>query len=352
MAFYDEIQAQLMTFTYFNNTGWDYAVAALVFLGLFISLRIFKTIVLAYLNVLAKKTKNQIDDYVIGIVNSIHWPYYAFIAVYIATLFLTIPDTVSQGRDILLIIFTGYYVVKALQSMVDVYIQSYEKRQKEDAHALHFVGVIVKGALWVLVILAILANLGINITSLIAGLGIAGIAIGLALQNVLADIFASVSIFFDKPFKRGDFIIVGDKMGTVQHIGIKTTRVKALQGEEIVFSNTQLTKAELRNFKKMQKRRIAFSIGVTYDTPVAKLEKIPDTIMKILTAEKLAEADRVHFKSFGDFSLNYEIVYYMLDPDYGKFMDTQQSINLAIAKAFQKDKIEFAFPTQTIILDK
>ena len=198
----------------------------------------------------------------------------------------------------------------------------------------------------------VLSNLGYNVTTLVAGLGIGGLAIAFALQKVLEDIFSSVSIYFDKPFEIGDFIIVGEQMGVVKKIGIKSTRIQALQGEEIVISNRELTSVRIQNFKRMEKRRVAFSFGVLYSTSNAKLKKAIEMVKKIVEKAEHADLDRVHFKAFGSSSLDFEVVYYLKSRDYNVYMDTQQEINFAIKEAFEKEKIEFAYPTQTIHLAK
>jgi len=197
-----------------------------------------------------------------------------------------------------------------------------------------------------------LSNFGYNISTLIAGLGIGGVAIALALQNILTDIFASFSIYFDKPFQTGDFIIVGNDLGVVKKIGIKTTRLQTLQGEELVISNKELTETRIHNYKKMQKRRIVFNFGLTYDTSSAKLKKVLQILKGIIDKIEIAELDRVHFNKFGDFSLNFEVVYYLASSDYNEYMDTQQAINLAIKEKFEKDGIKFAYPTQTVFVNK
>jgi small-conductance mechanosensitive channel len=196
---------------------------------------------------------------------------------------------------------------------------------------------------------------GIDLTGLAIGGAATAIVIGFALQHVLSDFFSAFSIYFDRPFEIGDFIIIGDYAGTVKKIGMKSTRLELLQGEELVLSNKELTTASVRNFKKMNKRRIEFSFGVTYDTPLVKLKKIPDIIKKIINKEKLEyvhKLDRVHFTEFGDFSLNFNIIFYMNTKDYQKYRDTQQEINFKILEAFEKEGIQMAFPTQTIFLNK
>ena len=160
--------------------------------------------------------------------------------------------------------------------------------------------------------------------------------------------FSSFSIYFDQPFKVGDFIIVGGHEGTVKKIGLKTTRIKALRGEEVVISNSELTSAHVQNFKRLRKRRVAFMIGVMYGTPSAKLKKIPEIVQSVVEGVEGTELGRVHFKEFGDFSLNYEIVFHALTNVYKEYMDAREQINLGLVDAFAKEGIEFAFPTQTV----
>ena len=218
--------------------------------------------------------------------------------------------------------------------------------------AAELLGLIARIALWVLGFLLILSNFGIDITSLIAGLGIGGIAVALALQNILGDLFSSFAIYFDKPFEIGDFIVVGDKSGIVKKIGIKTTRVTSLQGEEIVFSNKELTTAQIQNFKKLKERRKVFSVGVTYNTPAEVVEQIPSFIEGVIKNIDNVRFDRSHFMEFADSALVFETVYYILSADYNDYMDVNQSIHLGIKKIFDEKGIEFAFPTQTLYVKK
>jgi small-conductance mechanosensitive channel len=172
------------------------------------------------------------------------------------------------------------------------------------------------------------------------------------LQHILGDIFASFSIFFDKPFNVGDFIIVGDNMGVVKKVGIKSTRVQSLWGQEVVIPNKELTSARINNYKKMERRRVQFSFGVVYDTSAENLEKVLEITKGIVEKIELAELDRVHFKEYGNYSLNFEVIYYVNTPDYNKYMDIQQEINLLLKKRFEKEGITFAYPTQTVIVNK
>ena len=202
--------------------------------------------------------------------------------------------------------------------------------------------------LWSVVVLAILSNLGVNITAFIASLGVGGIAVALAVQNILGDLFASLAIAVDKPFEVGDFIVVGSVSGTVQVIGLKTTRIRSLQGEQIVMSNTDLLKQTISNYRMLEKRRIVFKFGVSYATTPEQAEAIPGVVRKLIEAHPELRLDRAHFKSFGDSSLDYEVVYIVQDPAFNLYMDLQQSINLALMREFKSMGVEFAVPTSTV----
>ncbi len=205
------------------------------------------------------------------------------------------------------------------------------------------------GFIWAALLLMFLDHAGFDVTALVAGLGIGGIAVALAVQNLLGDLLASVSIAMDKPFVVGDFLIVGTEKGTVENIGIKTTRLRSLSGEQIVVSNADLLASRIQNYGRMYERRTGVTIGVTYDTPRAKLELIPGMIKAAIEARGAqARFDRAHFARYGDFSLDFEYVYYVTSPDYAIYMDVQQAINLDIHKAFEDSGISFAFPTQTL----
>lgn len=202
--------------------------------------------------------------------------------------------------------------------------------------------------LWSVLLLAGLSNLGINITALIAGMGVGGIAIALAVQNILGDLFASMSIVIDKPFVIGDFIIVDNMLGTVEYIGLKTTRVRGLGGEQLIFSNSDLLGSRIRNFKHMEERRIVFHFRVIYQTPIEQVAQIPGLVSDIIGKIPQARLDRAHFKGFGESSLEFEVVYHVLDPAYAVYMDVQQEINLALMKRFRELDIKFALPARTL----
>jgi len=341
---------------FLGNLIFDWIVFLLVFFAIIAVLKIFKTVIIARMKSLAKKTKTEIDDIAINSLNSIHFPFYIFVSFYFALNFIEAHFLIQQWSYYIFLISVVYYAIKAIQEFITFgagkMIRKKGEGDKNDIEFIKILSLFIKIFLWLGAIVLILSNIGYDVTSLIAGLGIGGIAIALALQNILGDIFSSFSIYFDKPFKVGDFIIVGDYMGIVKKVGIKTTRIQALQGEEIIMSNNELTKSKVRNFGAMERRRIVFNVGVTYDTPSEKLKKIPEMIKKIIKTQKETDVDRVHFRSLDDSSLVYEIVYFIGSGDYTKYMDIQQEINLNIIEEFEKNKIEIAYPTQTVFIKK
>lgn len=205
-------------------------------------------------------------------------------------------------------------------------------------------------AAWTIVLLLILQNAGAQVGPLVAGLGIGGVAVALAAQSVLGDIFAALAIVLDKPFILGDFIAVNEFLGSVEHIGLKTTRLRSLSGEQLIFSNADLLHGRIRNYKRMYERRVEFSFGVEYGTPPNKLASIPQVVRTAITSQERTRFDRSHFKSFGDSALVFESVYYVSSPDYNIYMDIQQAINLAIVRQLAEDEIRFALPTQRLFV--
>ena len=341
-----------------GNSIQGYILALMIFTVVFAGLKIFKHFVIVKLKKLAEKTKTDFDDLFIKIIDNIGWHFYIFIPLYAASKFIQIPSFVDTILYSLVFITIAYYAIKGCQDLIDFGAQKVilEKQKEEetkiDTSIIDLLTRILKGALWGVVLVIVLSNLGYDVSALIAGLGIGGVAIAFALQNVLVDIFSSFSIYFDKPFKTGDFIIVGSDMGVVKKIGIKSTRLESLWGQEIVISNKELTESRINNYKKMEKRRIHFTFGVTYETPTEKLKGILGIVKNIFEKIESADLDRIHFKEFADFSLNFEIAYYAKTGDYNKYMDIQQEINFALKEEFEKQGIEFAYPTQTIFLNK
>jgi len=340
---------------FLGNTLFAYSVAIAAFVVLALIFRFIQWGVLRRLEIFAKKTKTDIDDTVIAIFRSLRPAFYYFLALFFAVQFLELSDVVSNVVNGVLLIWVVYQVVIAAQVLID---HAFRHRVSGGAAdpgtkaAIGYLNILVKVGLWSMGTLLVLSNFGVNITSLVAGLGIGGIAIAFALQNILGDLFSSFAIYFDKPFQVGDFITVGEHSGTVERIGIKTTRLRSLSGEEVVISNRELTSARVQNFKRMKRRRISFSFGVLYETSTKKLEKIPDIVQAVFAGMRDVELDRVHFKAFSDSALDFEVVFYVNVPDYVTYLDRQQEINFALKSHFEKEKIEFAYPTRTVHLVK
>ena len=348
------LSAAVLQQEFWGNSLRDYLVAVGVLVISLMLFKIFQSIILLRLKKMAAKTKTDIDDAFVEIVRSVRPPFYFFLAVYLAINLLVINQWGQKIISAVLVIWVVYLTIKAIQILIN-YIASRglgKSGEPESKAAIQAVNLLSKIILWSLGLLLILSNLGVDVTSLIAGLGIGGIAIALALQNILGDLFSSFAIYFDKPFVVGDFIVIGDKKGTVEKIGIKTTRMRSVSGEEIIISNKELTSAQIQNFRRMTERRISFSLGVTYETDAKKLEKISGMIKEIVGSVGKARLDRVHFARFDDSALTFDIVYYVNSREYQDYMDVQQEINFKIKEAFDKEKIEFAYPTQTVYLQK
>ena len=333
------------------------AMPITVFAATYFLVFLIKFIAQTQLKALAQRTNNKFDDILIGAISEIHWPFNLIISLYTASHFAPQYPQANTWLGFLALIIFLYYAVRILQKiirlLIDGYVYEHASANKgHDPGIIIFLSKFTSYSLWLLAALIILDNIGFDINALLAGLGIAGIAIALALQNVLADVFSAISIYFDKPFRKGDFIILGAEMGTVQKVGIKTTRIQALQGEEIVISNRELTETRIHNYGRMAKRRVQFNTGITYETPEKKMPQANEIIRKSIESVKGAEVDRVHFKEFGDFSLIFEAVYYLPTSDYNAYMDAQQKVNTEIMKGFAKNKIEFAYPTSKVFLAK
>ena len=341
--------------TFLHNRILDYLICLSVFLIGIIVIQIFKRFLLKRLREWAKRTTTTIDDFLIRMIEKELLPLFYFGAFYVSIQGLTLNPALEKGINVLGLILLTIFGVRFLLAIIVYGLENYwVKKEKDVAKKQGIKGILmtIKVIVWGLAIIVLLDNFGIKVSALIAGLGIGGVAIALAAQSILGDLFSYFSIFFDRPFKIGDFIIVGDLLGTVEHIGIKTTRVRSLGGEQLVFSNTDLTNSRVRNYKRMDRRRVVFRLGVTYETGLRELKEIPVIITNIIKGINDTVFDRAHFFSYGDFSLVFEVVYYVIGSDYNKYMDVQQEINLKIKEEFEKHGIEFAYPTQTLYLNK
>jgi small-conductance mechanosensitive channel len=311
--------------------------------------------VVSRLEKLAEKTETKIDDYIIILYKKVFAPLLYIGALYVALKHLAIQEAPRMIIDKACIVILTFFAVKAVILLIDFGItETVTKNDGDEAKTKSIKGllVIVKGLVWAIGIILLLDNMGYKVSTILAGLGIGGIAIALAAQALLGDFFSYVSIIFDKPFQIGDFIVVDDHSGTIEHIGIKTTRMRSVDGEQIIFSNSGLTGTHIKNFKRMVSRRVVLTLGVTYETPVEKMKKIPELIKQAIMSVKGVKFDRAHFNSFSASSQDFEVVYIVEGNDYNKYMDIKQDINFKIIDEFNKLGIEFAYPTQTLFVKK
>jgi small-conductance mechanosensitive channel len=339
----------------FSNTLVDWLLTFIMFLAALAVLAAIRKIIISKLKTVLKKVSYDLSEIIIKAVKSIHRLFYIIAALFFAIQFLEISPRLSQFFFAVFSIVLLYYLVLFIQRIIEFGANKLAlKKEKdgEDPNLVKFAASILKIVLWIPAVLMVVSNLGYNITSLIAGLGIGGIAVALALQNILGDLFSSLTIYFDKPFKPGDFININDKMGTVKSVGIKSTRINLLQGEELIVSNRDLTNSQIRNFGALKRRRANFSIGVTYDTPREKLPEIIEILKNTVQSQKLADLDRCHFTTFGDSSLVFETVFYYNSPNYADYLDAQQKINLEILEKFEKIGVKIAFPTRTLYIEQ
>jgi len=346
---------QLTNLMFLGNSILDYLIFALIFFTGFLVVKIIEHVILRRLKKWAEKTATTFDDFIIGVIKRIGVPLAYFGVFYLGIDILVLDPLFKKIINIVAIGILTLAAVRFGIALISHGFKVYLSKRGKDAalkRSLDGILVVTKVVIWGLAIVYFLDNLGFKITAVIAGLGIGGVAVALAAQAVLGDLFSYFAILFDRPFEIGDFIITGDHLGTVENIGIKTTRIRSLSGEQLIFSNTDLTNSRVRNYKRMEKRRVLFKLGVTYQTTSKQVKAIPKIIENIIKNVEDTIFDRAHFFSYGDFALIFEIVYYVLGSDYNKYMDIQQEINFAIKEKFEAEHIEFAYPTQTLYVTK
>ncbi|RLD03566.1 MAG: mechanosensitive ion channel family protein [Chloroflexota bacterium] len=347
----------ILEYSFYENTVQSWLIAFAAFVLTVLVLQFIKRVLEKRVVALIKKSQSKIDDYLLPLLRQTRFFFLLTVGVYVGNLYLFLPTNIHVwvGKITRLVFFIqiGLWGSALIAYFITCQVsEKIEEDQASDATTIDALGLISKITLWTIIGLLVLDNLGVKVDSLIASLGIGGIAIALALQNILGDLFASLSIALDKPFVIGDFIVLNGFEGTVEDIGLKSTRVRSLSGEEIIFANTDLLNSRIRNYKWHNERRIAFSIGVTYGTPTEKLAQIPSIVKEIISPLEHIRFERAHFSTMADFSLNYDIVYYVQDPDANFFLDFQQEINLALYERFAEEGIEFAYPTQTLYIAK
>jgi len=347
---------EMLDYSIFHNTVLQYLEALGILLAsIFVIYYLFQRVALARLKKMTASTNNNLDDMLVRGVELLVLPLMYYGALYVSLHTLTLAAELQKGIRVALVLLLTILLVRALTGIIRFALRAKLRSATDDKTAeiqLKGLSGLITVTVWIIATFFLLDNLGVKISAAVAGLGIGGIAVALAAQAVLGDLFSYFVIFLDKPFEVGDFIIAGDKMGTVETIGLKTTRLTALSGEQIVFSNSDLIQSRLHNYKKMARRRILFKIGVIYETPAETLREIPQIVRDIIERQESATFDRGHFASFGDFSLDFEFVYYVESSDFAQYRDIQQAINLAVFEAFEQRQIGFAYPTQTLFVNK
>lgn len=341
----------ILSFQFLNNNIESWLTAVIIALSIIVFGKFSQYFISRWFKGWAKFSKTSVDDFIVSTLESLKWEWMV-IGLFVATRYLNFSESTDVWILWVFVFVLIYKIIRVVNSFLDYFTATVflEKKTVDSGSKgaiKHIVLILKIGVAGVLTVVA-LDNLGFNIGALVAGLGVTGIIIGLAVQNIVGDLFSSFCIVFDKPFEVGDFIIVGDFMGMVQSIGIKTTRLTSLGGEQLVFSNSDLTGSRIRNYKRMTQRRIVFGFGVEYGTEEEKLKSIPAAVRAIIDDIEDTTCDRAHFKKFGDSSLNFEVVYYVLSADYTKYMDIQERINFEIFSKFHNEGINFAFPTQTL----
>jgi small-conductance mechanosensitive channel len=347
--------SELFDQSYWGNSLARWLIAAGVLIGLIVGAIMLRKIIVQRGRSLAAHTPTVLDDALIDALEATRLRVLLLPFVALASSILSLPPLISSSLSIagtlLLLLQIGIWGNLLISSSFERYAERNIAENADNVVNVNAISFIARLVLYSVLALLALDNLpGIEITALVASLGIGGIAIALAVQNILSDLFASLSITLDKPFVLGDFIIVGSDMGTVEHIGLKTTRLRSLSGEQLIFSNTDLLASRVRNFKRMEERRIVFTVDVIYQTPSAVLRAIPELLRNAVEAQELVRFDRAHFARFANSALTFEVVYFVLSADFAVYMHIQQEINLTIIEAFQQAGVEFAYPTQLVYL--
>lgn len=343
--FFDEV--------YYNNTVREYLIALAVILGGIIVVLAFKKAMIHRLQAWASKTPGTWDDFIVESFSRFVFPILMWTIVYWGLHTLDLSDRTERFIRIATSIILTYYFLRLISSVITTLLKSGVRRREHGEEKIKQLGgllMVINIIIWFLGLVFLLSNWGIKVTPIIAGLGIGGIAVALAAQNILGDLFGYFVIFFDRPFEAGDFIIVDDKMGTIEYVGIKTTHIRALGGEQIIIGNANLTSSRIHNYKRMLKRRVVFTLNVDYGTPAEKLQRIPGMLKAIVEQHNLVTFDRAHFATYHDWSLRFEIVYYVLSADFNVYMDIQQKINISIYQLFETEQIAFALPTRSLLI--
>lgn len=335
-----------------TNIAVALAAALLSYLAMSVCLRA----ALGRLEKVAGHTANRIDDVLLKVLRGTnHW-LLVVAALLIGLGLLDLGERWSERVGQLWFVAVAVQLALWLSRGIEMALQRYDVRHHgvsgstQASASATLMSWFLRALLWTVFLLAVLSNLGVNITAFVASLGIGGVAVALAVQNILGDLFASLSIAVDKPFEVGDFIGVGEFAGTVQYVGLKTTRIQSISGEQIVMSNADLLKQVLKNYKRMDERRVVFAFGLTYGITPEQAGQVPQIVKRLVDEDDKLRFDRAHLKGFGDSSLDYEVVYFVKEPGYVAYMDAQQRLNIGLMRELAALGVDFAFPTRTVIV--
>ncbi len=345
MEFFDRI--------YWHNTVSAYAIGLGIAVATLLGVYVARAVVLGRLKRLAEKTHTKLDDVAVAVVRKTRFWAVLLLALYVGSQVLRFPPKVAE---LFQVIAVGAFAIQAglwASAGITLWVDEYRRTKLEEGDvssvgAVALIGIAVRIIAWILVVLLILDNIGVNVTALVAGVGIGGIAIALAVKDILQDILSSISIMLDRPFEVGDYILVGDLGGTVEHIGLKSTRLRASSGEQLVFGNDDLLGSRIRNMKRMNERRVVMDLRVSYDTKVDTLASLPDTVRTIVEAQEDTRFDRSHFLKITESAYLIQTVFYMTDPSSAIYNATQERINLEVLRAFEGAGVSLAYPTQTV----
>jgi small-conductance mechanosensitive channel len=346
---------ELAALPLFNNSLLAWSIAGSSALASLLILLFVRSWIRRYQRKLQATPETELLEIPVQVLCRTTAPFFVVLAIYLGVQALTVgPGTqrvLQSAITIALFWQAGVWAVEAAAAWLERKRRRSMTTDRAAVGSLGIIGFILNVVIWALVLLLTLDNLGVDITALVAGLGIGGIAVALAVQNVLGDLFASLSITLDRPFVIGDFLAVGDFLGSVEYIGIKSTRLRSLSGEQIIMSNSDLLSSRVRNYGRMQERRVVFATNITYETPIELVERIPALIREIVEAQEGTRFDRSHFARHGAASLDFETVYFVLSADFNDYMDIQQAINLRLHRELAALGIDFAYPTQRLIVE-
>ena len=337
----------------FGNSIKTWLISILIFILIYLLLKLIIAFIDRRIKKISSRTTTLYDDYLWVILNQTKSIFLGFLSLLIASKLLILPAKVITFINVSVIVFLWIQIGIWANQIIFVFIQSKKTKDLDgkEKTSLSAIGTISKIFIWSIVLLLALDNIpGIQISALIASLGVGGIAVGLALQNILGDLFASLSITIDQPFVIGDFISIGNFSGSVEKIGLKSTRVRSITGEELVFSNSDLLSGRIHNYRRMEIRRVVMQFGVTYQISAEKLKKIPEILQSIVESQTDVTFERAHLSTMGDFTVNYELVFTVNSPDFTLYMNIKQNILLSVLQKFEEEGIDMPYPTQTILL--